>query len=128
MPITGGGIIGTGTAATPLALGTTFGAASTFLTGVVSATAAAPGTSYYGIRLQNEATAALNYGYIIVSQSSALPAAGSVKVLGYAYENTGANITVAAIPEPSTTLMMLGGLLAAGAFRLRQSAARRDQA
>lgn len=124
----GGGVLG-GATATPLTVGSVVGPAGTFASGVSNANAATPGTNYYGFRFLNEATAAINYGYIVVAQSANPPLAGSVKILGYAYENTGAAIGVAAVvPEPSTTLLMLGGLLAAGALRLRQSAGRRDLA
>jgi hypothetical protein len=121
------GVLG-GATATVLSVGSVVGSAGTFASGVSNANAATPGTNYYGFRFINEGTATINYGYIIIAQAATVPAAGSVKVLGYAYENTGLAITVAAIPEPSTTFLMLGGLLAAGAFRWRQTAGRRDRA
>lgn len=102
---TGGGTVSGG----PLAAGATIGAGSTFATGVVAATQPAPGTYNFGFRFLNESTGITNYGYLTVLQSQTAPlAAGSVSVLGYAYENTGASISV--VPEPQTYLMMLAGL------------------
>jgi hypothetical protein len=115
-----GGLIGAGGIATPLAEGTVIGAASTFAAGgVFNANSATTDVHYFGFRFVNEATSATNYGYIAIQQMANPPVAGSVQILSYAYENTGANITVSAVPEPSSALMMLGGLLAAAALRRR---------
>lgn len=115
-----GGLIGASGIATPLAEGTVIGAASTFAAGgVFNANSTTTDVHYFGFRFINEATSATNYGYIAIQQLANPPVAGSVQILSYAYENTGANITVSAVPEPSSALMMLGGLLAAGALRRR---------
>lgn len=102
---TGGGTVAGG----PLAAGATVDAMSTFSTGVVASTQPAAGTYFFGFRFLNESSGATNYGYVTVEQLQTAPlAAGSIRVLGYAYENTGAAITV--VPEPETYLMMLAGL------------------
>ena len=118
----GGGIVGAGTTATILGAGTTIGPASSFISGVTLATAAASGTGYFGLRFLNEGTGAINYGYLTVSQTLPL-AAGSVQLLSYAYENTGLPITISAVPEPSTALMLLGGGLLAGLAARRKMVA-----
>lgn len=119
-----GGTVASGGIATPLALGSTVGPASTFASGVVNANAATPGVNYFGLRFINEGTGATNYGYMVVQQTANPPIAGSVRVLSYSYENTGAAITV--VPEPSTWLMMLGGLAAFGMMRRRMSDRQQD--
>jgi hypothetical protein len=114
-----GGTVGAGGIASVLSAGATVGPASTFASGVINANQATPGTNYFGFKFINEATGLTNYGYLTVQQLANPPIAGSVRVLGYAYDNAGLPITVTAVPEPSTALMMLGGALAAGALRLR---------
>lgn len=120
---TTGGTVGSGGIATALAAGATIGPASTFASGVINANQAVSGINYFGFKFINEGTGATNYGYLTVQQLANPPIAGSVKVLAYAYENTGLAITIPAVPEPSTALMMLGGALAAGAWRLRKNRA-----
>ena len=61
---TTGGVVASGTVATPLALGATIGAASTFSSGVVNANSATSGINYFGFRFVNESTGATNYGYL----------------------------------------------------------------
>lgn len=121
---TGGGMVGAAGIVAPLALGSTVGATSTFITGALNANAV--GTNYFGFRFLNEATATTNYGYLVVAQSVNPPVAGAVQVLSYSYDNTGAAITV--VPEPSTWLMMLGGLAAVGLMRRRMSDRQQDAA
>lgn len=112
---TGGGTVSGG----PLAAGSVIGATSTFATGVVAATQPAAGTYNFGFRFLNESTGITNYGYVTVQQLQASPlAAGSIRVLGYAYENSGASISV--VPEPGTYLMMLAGLGLVGAAAARR--------
>jgi hypothetical protein len=120
-----GGMIGSGGAATQLALGTVIGASSTFASGgaIFNANSATTDVHYFGFRFINDTTNATNYAYIAVQQLANPPVAGSVQILGYAYENTGASLAVTAVPEPSSALMLLGGLLAAGALRRRKAQA-----
>lgn len=125
---TTGGTVAAGGIATPLAIGASVGAASTFASGVVNANSATAGTNYFGFRFANEGTGVTNYGYLAVQQTANPPVAGSVRVLGYAYDNAGLAIAVSAVPEPSTALMMLCGLAAAGALRLRKTASRNETA
>jgi PEP-CTERM motif len=116
-----GGTVGS-TVATPLAVGATVGPASTFASGVVNANSATPGISYFGLRFANEGTGVTNYGYLAVEQLANPPVAGSVRVLAYAYDDAGLALTVSAVPEPSAALLMLGGIAAFGAMRLRKTA------
>lgn len=121
MPGTGG-MVGAGGIATVLGAGDTVGPTSSFITSVVNANQTlVPATNYFGFSFLNESTAATNYGYIVVQQSANPAIAGSVQILGYSYEDAGAGITVAAaVPEPSSALMMVAGLLGAGAFGLHR--------
>ncbi len=117
---TGGGFVGAAGVATPLGAGAVIGATSTFITGVVNGQqSVAPTINNFGFRFLNEATGVTNYGYVTIQQLSSPVAAGSIRVLGYAYEDTGAAISV--VPEPSTWLMMLGGVAALGAFARRRA-------
>jgi len=118
-----GGTVATGTVATALAAGSLISSASTFTSGVVNANSATSGINFFGIRFVNESTGITNYGYLTVQQMANPPVAGSVQILSYSYDNTGAGITVAAVPEPSTALMLLGGMLAVGALRRRRTQA-----
>lgn len=114
---TGGGTVSGG----PLAAGAMVGAGSTFSTGVVAATQPAAGTYFFGFRFLNESAGITNYGYVTVEQLQTSPlAAGAVRVLGYAYENSGASISV--VPEPGTYLMMLAGLGLVGFVARRRCA------
>lgn len=121
-----GGTVAAGGIATQLALGSTVGPASTFASGVVNANAAVSGVNYFGLRFVNEGTGVINYGYLVVQQTANPPIAGSVQLLSYSYENSGAAITV--VPEPSTWLMMLGGLAAFGMMRRRLADSQHDAA
>lgn len=118
------GMIATGSIATPLALGTVIGASSTFGNGssIYNANSASTDVHYFGFRFRNEDTASTNYGYIAIQQMVNPPVAGSVRILGYAYENTGASLAVTAVPEPSSVALMLGGLAAIAGLRRRMKA------
>jgi hypothetical protein len=76
------------------------------------------GIQYLGFRFQNEATAAQNYGYLVLNTTGGTGFPASV--VGWAYENTGAAITV--VPEPATYAMFGAGLLGVMALRRRRSA------
>jgi hypothetical protein len=120
-----GGVVGAAAVASSLAAGSVVGAASTFITGVMNATQSAAGTYYFGLKFVNDSTAAVNYGYLVVQQTTGQPlAAGSARILGYAYENAGGSVTIpSAVPEPTSALMMaMGGLLAGAVVRRRLKA------
>jgi hypothetical protein len=113
----GGVVVSAGTAVLSLALGTLVGPASTF--GIGSANVPPSGTSFFGIRLFNEATSTTHFGWVQVL----LPANSGTgltpgTVIDWAFEsapNTG--IAVGAVPEPSTYALF--GVVAAGAMGLR---------
>ena len=106
-----------------LALGATIGPSSVYKNGAVNATSGSTDIHYIGFRFFNEATSAENYGYIALQQSVSPAAEGSVRILGWAYDNTGAAITVSAVPEPATYAMFGAGLLVVAALRRRRSRA-----
>lgn len=75
------------------------------------------GTHTLGFKFLNESTSAVNYGYLtLTTGAGGFPAT----ITGYAYENSGASITVTAVPEPETALMFSVGALALGAANLRR--------
>lgn len=109
-----------------LAAGTTIGPSSYLRSGQLSAPDYyVEGTEYLGLSFTNEATGAINYGWVRVSTTAPNAAAGTRGLpaffIDYAYENTGAPILAGAVPEPSTwALMTVGaGLLACGVARHR---------
>ena len=104
-----------------LAAGTTISSASTFSATAATAQAAAfqsTGTHTLGFRFFNESTSAINYGYL--SMTTTGPLGFPATVNGWSFENSGAAITVAAVPEASTTAMFAMGALALGAMNLRR--------
>ncbi len=103
-----------------LELGATVSASSVFKNGIASASSGNTDIHYIGFRFLNEATSIEDYGYVAIQQSVSPAAAGSVRILGWAYDNTGAAITVSAVPEPATYAMFGAGLLLVGMLRRRQ--------
>ena len=102
-----------------LATGATVGAASTFFgTGTNSTTTPLnfnSSSNFIGFRFANEATGAINYGWMQISLSGT--AQGQPRaIIAYAYENSGASIAIP-VPEPSTYALL--GTMAAGAVGLR---------
>jgi hypothetical protein len=92
----------------PLPLGTVIGPASTF-----SASGQIAGTNFrsggpltVGFRFQNEATAAINYGYMTINTTAGtgFPAT----VVRYVYENAGTPITIAGAQPPLTSTPATG--------------------
>ncbi len=67
------------------------------------------GIGYAGLRFQNELTGQLNYGWVKLRTTlgNGFPAA----ILGYAYEDTGAEITAGQVPEPHTGGFVLLSIL-----------------
>jgi hypothetical protein len=80
------------------------------------------GSHIQGFRFFNEATAAVNYGYLVMSTTG--PSGFPATITSWAYENSGVAIDQP-IPEPSTGLMLPVGALALGACSLRHRRARR---
>lgn len=110
-----------GTTYTDLPAGSVVSVASTFLASAAAAATVAfqaTGTHTLGFRFFNESTAAINYGYL--SMTTTGPLGFPATVNGWSFENSGAAITVAAIPEASTTAMFSLGALALGAMNLRK--------
>jgi hypothetical protein len=109
-----------------LAPGTVVSSASLFSAsaggGGAAATAAfqTTGTHILGVRFYNETTAAINYGYVTMSNNA--PNGFPTTILSWSYENTGAAITVMAtpVPEASSAAMLSLGALALGAMNLRR--------
>jgi hypothetical protein len=109
-----------------LPMGSFVSGASTF-TAITAAAATvqfqSPGTHYLGFRFFNEATAAVNYGYLAYQSNGSNGFPGTI--LGWAYDNSGAGITVSVIPEPGTYALMLAGLAVVGGIAARR---RKDDA
>ena len=104
-----------------LGIGSVIGPGSTFsqnANGANNETAAyqAGVNGYLGLSFLNETTNATNYGYLHLQTTGAtgFPA----RILDYAYENTGAAITV--VPEPTTTATLGLGALTLGAAGVRR--------
>ena len=115
-----GAYVGTGTTYFNLAVGAVVGPASTFgNAGVLTIAGTTPlnlnsSNNYVGFRFFNEATGAVNYGYMQISLSGTAQAQPR-SIVSYFYENSGGSITV--VPEPSTLALL--GTMAAGAVGVR---------
>ena len=102
-----------------LPLGSVISAASTFSASASNLQTAAfqsTGTSRLGFRFFNEATSAINYGYLTMQTTG--PLGFPATVTGWSFENNGGAITV--VPEPASALMLSMGALALGAVGLRR--------
>jgi len=89
-------VVATANVATALAGGATIGPANTFSTSAAGTNFHDTATHYVGIQFTNEATAALNYGYVLLQTTSATGYPATV--LRYVYENAGAAITIPVAP------------------------------
>ncbi|MEO8460205.1 MAG: hypothetical protein ABI451_06735 [Dokdonella sp.] len=93
-----GGVVTSGTTYAALASGSPIGAGSTYTrTGTATTNWGAGVDAYLGIRFLNEGTAAINYGWIHImttGPTTGLPAT----ILGYCYDNTGADIMAGTTP------------------------------
>jgi hypothetical protein len=76
------------------------------------------GTHVLGFRFYNETAALINYGFVTIENGATAGFPATIK--GWTYENSGAAITVSAVPEASTTAMFSLGALALGAMNLRK--------
>ena len=121
----GDGVVGTAaTGASELTPGVSVvSSASTFLTGVVPATAFRDSSSFEfaGISFTNDTTGVTNYGWVelVTTAGTGFPAT----IVGYGYENTGAGITagqIASVPEPGTNAALAIGALSLGAVGVRR--------
>ena len=119
-PNSNGGVAGTSTGPyLNLPLGSVISAASTFSANTSSLQTTAfqsTGTSRLGFRFFNEATSAINYGYVTMQTTG--PLGFPATVTGWSFENNGGAITV--VPEPASALMLSMGALALGAVGLRR--------
>jgi hypothetical protein len=103
-----------------LAPSTVVGPASTYTRAILGTTGSpylTTGTHILGFSFLNENTAATDYGYLTMSNTATngFPA----NILGWSFDDTGAPITVAAVPEPSS-LLLTSVALAFGARGMRK--------
>ncbi|MDQ2779234.1 MAG: PEP-CTERM sorting domain-containing protein [Pseudomonadota bacterium] len=108
-----------------LATGAVVSSASTFARSaqlVATAAFQGAGTHILGFSFLNETTSAVNYGYATLTSGGALGV--PLTIDRWSFENNGGPITVSAVPEPSTGLMLALGALALGALKLRRRSAR----
>jgi len=132
---TKGAIVGTGVEASALTLGTVVNSSSSYVINISSGNNYAAtdtnfnvtGQEYMGLRFWNENTSSINYGWVLLStghQSSVTDYGYPAAILSYAYDNTGAPVTVGAVPEPSgSVLLALGGVCSLGFVRRSRRAA-----
>lgn len=103
-----------------LSPGAVVGPASTYsnvILGTNSSPFITPGTHILGVRFANDTSGVTNYGYVSITTS----VAGGIPAVidGWSYDDTGAAITVAPVPEPST-LLLTTFAMAVGARGLRK--------
>lgn len=122
-PDSAGMLDASGTAYASLAESSLVSASASFSQAASSAFASAftsPGTHFLGVRFQNEQTGQVNFGYMQFQVGAGSTTGFPLTLVGWAYENTGAGINVAAIPEPGTYALMLAGLAGIAGFAARR--------
>ncbi|CAN5270517.1 hypothetical protein BH20VER2_BH20VER2_05120 [soil metagenome] len=101
-----------------LAIGTVVSSSSPFTNAIggTAPTYRTVGTHILGFRFFNEATSAINFGYLTIQigGTNGFPAT----ITEYRYENSGGAITV--VPEPSTVALLTIAALALGASGVRK--------
>lgn len=105
-----------------LPIGATIGPGLAYKNGAVNASSDDTDVHYIGFRFLNETTSVEDYAYLEVQQLSSPAVEGSVQILGWAYDDSGAPITVnalSAVPEPATYAMFGFGLFALGVLGAR---------
>ncbi len=108
LDLSGGGVVGPSSTITRAILGTT---SSSFLS---------VGTHILGFAFLNEATSATNFGYMTIENLGPNSTQGFASTIrGWSYEDTGAAITVPAIPAPAAAVPLSMAALAFGARRVR---------
>jgi hypothetical protein len=101
----------------------TFGANNASETTGPTAATLNSSNNYVGVRFLNEGTTQINFGWVQVALGATLndPARA---IVGYAYEDTGAPITVTPVPEPSSMALLSVGAAGLVAYRRRRQAAK----
>ncbi len=102
-----------------LAPGTVVGSGSVF-TRAINNTASfrTSGTHILGFRFLNETTGVVDFGYMSITTTGTTGFPATIN--GWSYDDSGASITVSAVPEPASGLMLSLGALALGAVQLRR--------
>jgi hypothetical protein len=130
-PFSGGTWASATAGGTPLSLtpGTLVSAATTPWGGSTNAVVngvngwALPGDNYVGFRFTNSNTNVTNYGWLLtrnIAANTSTGAPASRTIVSYAYEDTGAGINVAAVPEPTALTMIATGIVSVVTLRGRR--------
>lgn len=94
------------------------GPGSPFATGIIDGRPFHAAGGFLGFRFTNEATGQVNYGWALFSSTGSSPlTAGSIRLLSFAYEDSGSGLAVGFVPEPTTPMLL--GLAALGAIGIR---------
>ncbi|MBX7102828.1 MAG: PEP-CTERM sorting domain-containing protein [Gemmataceae bacterium] len=113
-----------------LAIGSLIDVSSTFGSGTAGSEATGAtafnlnsSNNFVGFRFLNEGTSQINYGWVQVALGATFtdPARS---IVGWAYEDSGAGITVTPVPEPSSMALLSVGAAGLVAYRRRRQAAK----